>query len=359
MERSWYQQDWAIIALLVFFFPVGLYLMWKHASWQPRVKLAISGSLAVLVVIVVVASAVGGGTDDTDSERTVLDEPTRAASSPTPEPPRTNAPTEVLAYSVLEIEDVSVSGTSVSISGLTDLPTGASLTVGFDVSGRSGSDRYIGVDERTTVSNRRFAVTLEVPQRDEFATGPYEVSVLFTPRGQDDSVLALVGKDGERLMGNLVDDVLGFKTMEVVQTMDLQLSVSPPSYVFQQASEFPQGSPERALAEYVAAWRDQDWQKMVSRAQITWVDADSDPAGTLEAFYDFKDLMGFEVTMIAAVSEVTTDVTFVVHYEAFTNEVEKKEITARVIKETAPFETSTQGQWGVNPISTLSETDVE
>ena len=96
---------------------------------------------------------------------------------------------------------------------------------------------------------------------------------------------------------------------------------------------------------------------MLAYTQLTWADRD-DPAGTLAAFYDFKTLKGFEIIRTEPVSDIMTDVTLVVKYEAITNQVDTKEITARVIKEIAPFDPSPQGQWGVNPISTLRETDV-
>ena len=45
---KWYQKKGGIIVLLIFFFPVGLYLMWKHSSyWPKRTKILIT--VAVLV----------------------------------------------------------------------------------------------------------------------------------------------------------------------------------------------------------------------------------------------------------------------------------------------------------------------
>lgn len=263
-------------------------------------------------------------------------------------------------YSVLKVSDITADNNKVNISGNTDLPTGATLIVGFDVWGRSGSDLYIGVSEKTAVSNGKFNISLDVPQRDEFKKGPYEVSVSFTPRGQSESVIALVGKDGENLEGDLVDKVFdSFNTLKLEKQVDIELSVTPQSYTFQAPSEFSQGSAERTLAEYINAWKNQDWQKMVNFSQKTWVSGESDPAATLEAWYDFKTLKGFEIKDTKTISETTKDVTFVVYYEAITNQIDKKQITARVIKETAAYTPSSQGQWGVNPTSALRESDVE
>ena len=364
MERSWYQQDWVIIALLVFFFPAGLYLMWKYVSWSPQVKWGISGAIALIGIVAIISSAVSGGSDaDAESARTVAQVTStpgvdNAGETPTPRSADVT-PTEVVLYSVLEVLDVTATDAAVFISGRTDLPNGAVVSVTFNIWGRDESLTYIGVDEQVTIRDGEFAVVLNIPQRDEFIDGPYEVSVLFTPRAQDDDVLALVGEDGEKLTGELVEEVFEFKVLRLEQRTDIDLSVSPPSYVFQQPSDFPAGSAEQTLANWVAAWRDQDWQRMADLSQLTWVDAEPDPVGILDAWYGFKTpLKGFEVKEIDRISEVASDVTFVVHYEAFANQIDKKEITAKVIRETAPYNPSPQGEWGVNPISALAERQI-
>ncbi len=262
-------------------------------------------------------------------------------------------------FSNLTITDVIVSDGLVTISGNTDLPNGATLMVDFDVWGRSGSDLYIGVGKKTTISNGKFKTVLAIPQREEFKKGPYEVSVLFTPRGQTNRIIQLVGKDGEKLSGDLVDDTWAFKTMKIAEKKDLHLIVTPPSYTFQQPPRFPQGSAERTLAEYVTAWKEQNWSKMASFAQKTWLSTETDPTGLLAAWYDFKTLKGFEITSVEKVSNVTYDIAFLVQYEAATNQISKKQITARVIKEITAYTPSEQGQWGVNPTSAIREIDVD
>jgi len=262
-------------------------------------------------------------------------------------------------FSSLTITDVNVFDGEVIISGNTDLPNDATLIVDFDVWGRSGSDLYIGVNKKTIISNGEFKAVLLIPQREEFKKGPYEVSVVFTPRGQSDKIIQIVGKDGENLEGELIDDSGTFKTMKLLEKKDLQLTITPPYYIFQQPSEFSQGSAERTLAEYMLAWKNQDWDKMASFAQKTWLSNKTEPAGLLEAWYDFKTLKGFEITNAKKVSNVTTDITCIVQYEAVTNQISKKQITARVIKETAAYTPNEQGQWGVNPTSTIREIDID
>ena len=46
--------------------------------------------------------------------------------------------------------------------------------------------------------------------------------MLFTPRGQSDSVTKLVGADGENLAGELVrESVVGFNLLEVIEKWDV------------------------------------------------------------------------------------------------------------------------------------------
>lgn len=42
MNQKWYEKNLSIILLLIFFFPVGLFLMWKYSNWNKVVKIAIS-----------------------------------------------------------------------------------------------------------------------------------------------------------------------------------------------------------------------------------------------------------------------------------------------------------------------------
>lgn len=44
---KWYEKNIVIVLLLIFFFPVGLFLMWKCARWKSAVKIVISGLIAV------------------------------------------------------------------------------------------------------------------------------------------------------------------------------------------------------------------------------------------------------------------------------------------------------------------------
>ncbi|MEX0924422.1 MAG: hypothetical protein WDZ82_00560 [Candidatus Paceibacterota bacterium] len=57
-NKKWYQKPVGIIALLVLFFPVGLYLMWKYAEWDRNVKWVVTGGVLVVIMIGTVAGEV-------------------------------------------------------------------------------------------------------------------------------------------------------------------------------------------------------------------------------------------------------------------------------------------------------------
>ena len=63
--KKWYQKTGYIILLLVLFFPVGLFLMWKYTNWSKNIKIAISAVLALFFGISIIAS--GGSDEPTDA----------------------------------------------------------------------------------------------------------------------------------------------------------------------------------------------------------------------------------------------------------------------------------------------------
>ncbi len=120
------------------------------------------------------------------------------------------------------------------------------------------------------------------------------------------------------------------------------------------ANSYLADSPERAFAEFLISWQEKDWDRMAKFTQKTWSSKEKNPAEMLDAWYGFKDLLGAEITKKSSVSDVTMDITATIYY-AVGSKIETKMITARVIREVAPYTPSPKGAWGVNPISTLRE----
>ncbi len=56
-KSKWYQTSWAAILFLVFFFPVGLFLMWKYTKWPKVAKWVITGFFGLIIIVRVVSDS--------------------------------------------------------------------------------------------------------------------------------------------------------------------------------------------------------------------------------------------------------------------------------------------------------------
>jgi hypothetical protein len=52
-RQPWYRSSALIVLLLISFYPVGVFLMWKGASWSKRTKMIISIPLSLFTLLVV------------------------------------------------------------------------------------------------------------------------------------------------------------------------------------------------------------------------------------------------------------------------------------------------------------------
>ncbi|WP_252238860.1 hypothetical protein [Clostridium sp. VAP51] len=53
---KWYEKTWVIILFLIFFFPVGLYLVWKHSEFSKKTKI-------IITAVILVVAIIGGGSN--------------------------------------------------------------------------------------------------------------------------------------------------------------------------------------------------------------------------------------------------------------------------------------------------------
>jgi len=101
--QPWYTQTWVIVLALLFFFPLGLFLMWRFTRWQTWLKTTITVVLSLLTILFIIGTAAG---EEDDTAKAVREEaspsPAVEAPSPTPEPPA-----ETVTYDIAEREDVS------------------------------------------------------------------------------------------------------------------------------------------------------------------------------------------------------------------------------------------------------------
>ena len=49
-KTKWYKTNLGLIALLVLFFPAGIFLMWKYASWHKYLKIGIASIFALFIL---------------------------------------------------------------------------------------------------------------------------------------------------------------------------------------------------------------------------------------------------------------------------------------------------------------------
>lgn len=53
-EKVWYKQTWGIILMLVLFFPVGIYLMWKYGKrWNLYIKIAVCVFFGMVLIAII------------------------------------------------------------------------------------------------------------------------------------------------------------------------------------------------------------------------------------------------------------------------------------------------------------------
>lgn len=48
-QQKWYQQPATVVVFLIFFFPVGLYLMWKYDLWSKTARVIVSVFFGLVV----------------------------------------------------------------------------------------------------------------------------------------------------------------------------------------------------------------------------------------------------------------------------------------------------------------------
>lgn len=124
---------------------------------------------------------------------------------------------------------------------------------------------------------------------------------------------------------------------------------------------YPEGSPERTLANYLEAWRKSQWGEMFEATQLTW--KNDNKIDKLKQLCSGFRLLGAEIKGHRGIptlsNTVAQDIIATIHYKfplwtkRGANKVYTKDIVVRLICETEPYQASPEGRWGVNPISAL------
>lgn len=64
-ELKWYQKPTGVIILLIVFFPVGLYLMWKNDMWTKKTRWIVTTVIAVVLLANSNEGGLGGRSEPT------------------------------------------------------------------------------------------------------------------------------------------------------------------------------------------------------------------------------------------------------------------------------------------------------
>jgi hypothetical protein len=88
-KKKWYQKTGGIIFWLIVFFPVGLYLMWKHANWHKTAKWVVTAVYALLFLNGMVSSS-----SSDVSKQNAAPQSAQQSAQPSPTPKPTGKPAE-------------------------------------------------------------------------------------------------------------------------------------------------------------------------------------------------------------------------------------------------------------------------
>ncbi len=88
--KKWYSSNGGIIALLFFFFPVGLFLMWKFAHWNTWIKGGVTGVFVILLIATISSSSSSTSSQPTSNGNVIASvSKTVPTETPTPQKPLT------------------------------------------------------------------------------------------------------------------------------------------------------------------------------------------------------------------------------------------------------------------------------
>ncbi|HUD44386.1 MAG TPA: hypothetical protein VMR41_02485 [Patescibacteria group bacterium] len=121
-KNKWYKGNGGIIALLIFFFPVGLFLMWKYAHWNKAVKWVITAIFAIFVF-----ASINSSNSTTNQTQTSSNSSTTSTSQPTatpqPKKPLTTEDKLWQAYKNFDNQDTDFSGVKIDYDATTNTTT--------------------------------------------------------------------------------------------------------------------------------------------------------------------------------------------------------------------------------------------
>jgi len=125
------------------------------------------------------------------------------------------------------------------------------------------------------------------------------------------------------------------------------------TYKFPSPKAYTPGTAERCMAEFLYAWHKHDYKKMVSFTQLTWRSDKSDLSESekLRALFSLETPLTYEIMSMSG-NNVCRDFKIKIIHD-LAGRTQEVIGSARVIKESGPYDPSEYGTWGVNPSSAL------
>lgn len=73
-SKKWYQKSGGIVALLILFWPVGLYLMWKYADWAKVAKIIVTVAIGLVFFMTIANMSDSQSTTPSQTENKSVEE---------------------------------------------------------------------------------------------------------------------------------------------------------------------------------------------------------------------------------------------------------------------------------------------
>ena len=110
-KKAWYQHTIITVLSLTFFFPVGLYLMWRYSDWNKWAKIIITGFFALFVLSIANSPDSADTSTDTQTQTPQTENsPTVSEEAPTAEPDQSSKDFSLYAQSMLQVMPLIDSG---------------------------------------------------------------------------------------------------------------------------------------------------------------------------------------------------------------------------------------------------------
>lgn len=118
------------------------------------------------------------------------------------------------------------------------------------------------------------------------------------------------------------------------------------------------GTPERALAEFLAAWHAKNFSRVAQFTQLTWKHSDPAPVQALQKQFTPVSLVNARIIGVGQdqqspqPTENTVNLKTSLRYHSY-NGLHAQTLSITVVRELQPLVQSKAGTWGVNPEFTV------